>query len=208
MDKINNVFLEFQKHNFDPKGELFYTNSYTLLVAVILSAQSTDKHVNKVTKELFKIINNPVSTVKMGLEELTNHISSIGLYNNKAKNIIAMSKILISDHNGKVPDSLEKLVALPGVGKKTAKVVLNIAFNLPVIAVDTHVFRVSNRIGIVKGETIDSVEKAITQVVPDQYRKKAHNWLVLHGRYICMARKPKCEECHISKLCDYYNSIG
>jgi len=201
---INNIFEIFKKHDPTPKTELNSINTYTLLVAIVLSAQATDKGVNKATEELFKKISTPEEMLNLGEEGLKKYIKTIGLFNSKAKNILELSSILVENHNSNIPSSLEELIKLPGVGTKTAKVLLNAAFNKPVIAVDTHVFRTSTRIGLSNKETIKSVEKDLQKVIPDKWKKNAHNWLVLHGRYICKARKPLCEECIINQYCKFY----
>lgn len=198
---IDKIFSIFQKQNPHPKTELEYTNHYTLLVAVVLSAQSTDKGVNKATKALFKIADTPEKMIQLGEQNLRRYINTIGLYNGKAKNIIALSQILIERFSSKVPEDLEALQSLPGVGRKTANVVLNCAFGHHTIAVDTHVFRVSNRIGLVNETTPEKTETALLKVIPKKWREHAHHWLILHGRYICVARKPKCEICQISNWC-------
>jgi endonuclease-3 len=199
--KINEVFRRFYTHNPEPKGELNSVNSYTFLVAVILSAQATDIGVNKATEKLFKVADTPEKMVKLGLDKLKNHIKTIGLYNAKAENVMAMSKTLIEKYNSQVPDTMEDLISLAGVGRKTANVVLNIIFGQPTIAVDTHVFRVSNRLGLAKGETVEQVESKLERVVPPEYKRHAHHWLILHGRYVCKARNPNCEGCLLADLC-------
>jgi endonuclease-3 len=186
-----------------PKGELHYVNPYTLLVAVVLSAQATDVGVNKATKPLFAEVGTPEAMVALGLERLKEYVKTIGLYNTKAKNVIALSELLIARHGGKVPRDRAALEGLPGVGRKTANVVLNIAFGEPTIAVDTHVFRVSNRTGLAPGKTPLAVEEKLLKVVPEKYRTHAHHWLILHGRYICLARKPKCPECPVRQVCGF-----
>jgi len=186
-----------------PQSELNYANPYTLLVAVVLSAQATDAGVNKATKPLFAKVKTPQAMVKLGLEGLKGYIKSIGLYNNKAKNIIALSEKLITDHNSKVPRDRAALEALPGVGRKTANVVLNVAFGEPTMAVDTHVFRVSNRTGLAKGKTPLAVELKLVKAIPGKWMDHAHHWLILHGRYTCVARKPKCPECAVNDLCTF-----
>lgn len=185
----------------EPKSDLEYTNAYTLLVAVVLSAQATDEGVNRATKDLFKIADTPEKMVKLGLEGIKNYIKTIGLFNTKAKNVLALSEILIERHNGKVPATREELVALPGVGRKTANVVLNIVFKQPTMAVDTHIFRVCNRLGMAPGKTPDQVEAKLEKVVPKDFALHAHHWLILHGRYTCKARKPLCEDCIVADLC-------
>jgi len=187
----------------EPEGELDYVNPYTLLVAVVLSAQATDASVNKATEELFKTVDTPEKMVALGEAKLKNRIKTIGLYNTKAKNVIALSKLLIERHSGEVPKDRDALQALPGVGRKTANVVLNIAFGEPTIAVDTHVFRVGNRTGLAPGSTPDEVEAGLLRKVPDAYRRHAHHWLILHGRYVCTARLPDCPRCVVRDLCRF-----
>ena len=196
-------FARLKKHTPDPKTELQYVNSYTLLVAVVLSAQATDKGVNKATAPLFKTVKTPEQMVALGEEGLTQYVKTIGLYRGKAKNVIALSKLLIENHGGKVPKDREALEALPGVGRKTANVVLNVAFGEPTIAVDTHIFRVSNRTGLAPGKDVLEVELKLEKVVPDQYKLHAHHWLILHGRYTCVARKPLCPTCVVRDLCRF-----
>jgi endonuclease-3 len=186
-----------------PKSELAYHNPYTLLVAVVLSAQATDVGVNKATKELFAKVRTPQAMVALGLDRLKGQIKSIGLYNTKAKNIIALSQLLIRDHGGKVPRDRAALEALPGVGRKTANVVLNVAFGEPTMAVDTHVFRVSNRTGLAPGPTPFAVEQKLLKAIGAQWMDHAHHWLILHGRYTCVARKPKCTQCAVNDLCAF-----
>ena len=186
-----------------PKSELSYHNPYTLLVAVVLSAQATDLGVNKATKPLFAKVRTPEAMVGLGLDGLKGYIKSIGLYNNKAKNIIALSEQLVRDHGGKVPRDRAALEALPGVGRKTANVVLNVAFGEPTMAVDTHVFRVSNRTGLGPGKTPLAVEQKLLKAIPAKWMDHAHHWLILHGRYTCVARKPKCTECVVNDLCAF-----
>tara|TARA_B100000686_G_scaffold351311_1_gene449712 strand:- start:3865 stop:4488 length:624 start_codon:yes stop_codon:yes gene_type:complete len=198
---IKEIFLRFEKNNPSPKGELIYTSPYTLLVAVVLSAQATDISVNKATKNLFRLAKTPLEMLTLGEQKVIENIKSIGLYKNKAKNVISLSKILIEKFNGKVPMSLEELQTLPGVGRKTANVVLNMAFGFPTIAVDTHVFRVSNRTKIAPGKKVDEVENLLLKRIPEEYLLHAHHWLILHGRYICKARKPLCDQCPILDLC-------
>ena len=202
--KIDQIFEIWQKESPHPKTELIYSNNYTLLVAVVLSAQSTDIGVNKATKALFKIADTPQKMLKLGEEKLKKHINTIGLYNGKAKNIIALSEILIKEHNSEVPEDFEALQKLPGVGRKTANVILNCAFGHPTMAVDTHVFRVSNRIGFVSEPDVLKTELALLKAIPKKWMNHAHHWLILHGRYVCQARKPKCEECRISGLCEMF----
>jgi endonuclease-3 len=196
-------FARLQARNPDPKGELDYTNTYTLLVAVVLSAQATDTGVNKATKDLFKIVRTPQDMVKLGEERLKGYIRTIGLFKTKAKNVIALSQQLIENHGGQVPQTREELVKLPGVGRKTANVVLNIAFGQPTIAVDTHLFRIANRTGLAPGKTPEEVEKKLLKAVPEKYLQHAHHWLILHGRYVCKARKPDCAACVVRDLCAF-----
>ena len=184
-----------------PRTELNYSNTYTLLVAVTLSAQATDEGVNRATGPLFAKIDNPEAMVALGEKELGEHVKTIGLWRNKAKNVIALSKILVDDYDGGVPETREELEALPGVGRKTANVVMNVAYGAPTIAVDTHIFRVSNRTGLAPGANPLAVEEALLKVTPEQYALNAHHWLILHGRYICKARKPECGRCQIESLC-------
>lgn len=200
---VHEFFRRLQERNPEPVGELNYINTYTLLVAVVLSAQATDKGVNKATESLFKVADTPEKMLRLGEEGLKEHIKTIGLFNSKAKNVIKLSQILASEHGGKVPQTREALVKLPGVGRKTANVVLNIAFGLPTIAVDTHIFRVSNRTGLAPGKTPEQVEEKLEKTIPDEFKRHAHHWLILHGRYICTARKPKCGECPVYDLCAY-----
>jgi endonuclease-3 len=186
-----------------PRTELRYTNPFTLLIAVMLSAQATDKGVNKATEVLFKKVSHPNDIVRMGLEKLKSYVKTIGLYNGKARNILATSEILLRDHGGSVPKSREALEALPGVGRKTANVVLNEAFGEPTLAVDTHVFRVANRTGLARGKTPREVEDKLMKVVPQTFMQGAHHWLILHGRYVCRARKPDCPICPVRQYCAY-----
>ncbi|MDC0348921.1 endonuclease III [Alphaproteobacteria bacterium] len=202
--EILSFFETLSSLNPNPKGELNYTNPYTLLVAVILSAQSTDLGVNKATHALFKTIKTPEDMVRLGEESLRTHIKTIGLYKTKAKNVLKASQRLIDLFNSTVPSEKKDLESLPGVGPKTANVVLNIAFNAEAFPVDTHVFRVCNRTGLAKGKTPQSIEKILEKKVPSPYRKNAHHWLILHGRYICKARAPLCETCPVSSVCDYF----
>jgi endonuclease-3 len=206
-DKRHQIFKTLHDLNPEPQGELDYVNLYTLLVAVVLSAQATDIGVNKATKELFKIVTTPEEMVALGEEELIPHVKTIGLYKAKAKNVIGLSKMLVELHGSEVPNNLEALEALPGVGRKTANVVLNIGFGIPTIAVDTHVFRISNRTGIAKAPTVEKVEERLNKVVPKEFLLHAHHWLILHGRYICVARKPKCSECPIEHLCEFKEKV-
>ena len=197
------IFERFREDNPDPKTELAYTTPFELLVAVVLSAQATDKSVNKATARLFPAANTPAAIAKLGVEGLTPYISAIGLFRNKAKNVVALSEILVREHKGSVPRDREALEALPGVGRKTANVVLNSAFGEPVIAVDTHIFRVANRTNLAPGEDVVEVERRLDKFTPDEFKRNAHHWLILHGRYVCVARKPKCPECIIRDLCEF-----
>ena len=200
---IDEVFARLSKVNPNPQTELEFTNPYTLLIAVALSAQATDVGVNKATKSLFKIADTPEKMVALGLGGIKDHIKTIGLFNMKAKNVLALSQILIADHNSQVPEDREALEALPGVGRKTANVVLNEAFGHPTIAVDTHIFRLGNRTGIAPGKDVVVVEKELLRRVPKEWQKGAHHWMILHGRYVCKARKPDCGACEIADLCLY-----
>lgn len=202
---VTEFFQRLQSANPNPKSDLEYTNTYTLLVAVVLSAQATDAGVNKATKNLFQIADTPQKMVKLGLEKLKGHIKTIGLFNTKAKNVIALSEALIREHKGIVPSTMEELIKLPGVGRKTANVVLNVAFGQPTMAVDTHIFRVSNRTGLAPGKTPEQVEQNLLKVVPEKFAMHAHHWLILHGRYTCKARTPLCTQCVVRDLCTYSN---
>ncbi len=201
--KVEKFFAALAKANPKPKGELEYTNPYTLLVAVVLSAQATDVGVNKATRPLFAIVDTPQRMVKLGEKKLRNYVRTIGLFNTKARNILRLSKMLIENFDGKVPKDRAALESLPGVGRKTANVVLNIAFKEPTIAVDTHIFRLCNRTGLAPGKTPLAVEEALLKCVPKKYRRHAHHWLILHGRYVCKARKPDCPNCILRKFCEY-----
>ncbi len=200
---IAEAFRRFQAANPEPKGELQYINPFTLLVAVVLSAQATDAGVNKATPALFAAADTPQKMVALGEDRLRELVKTIGLFRTKAKNVVELSRRLVAEHGGQVPRSREALVALPGVGRKTANVVLNIAFGEPTIAVDTHIFRVGNRTGMATGKTPFEVEQKLEQVIPSQYKRHAHHWLILHGRYTCLARKPLCEKCIIADLCQW-----
>ncbi len=197
------IFVRLRAADPAPTTELKYHSPYQLLVSVILSAQATDVSVNKATAALFKVANTPQAIASLGVRGLKKYIRSIGLYNTKAKNIVAASRIIIDRHNGSVPQTRAELESLPGVGRKTANVVLNTAFGQPTIAVDTHIFRVCNRTGLAPGKTPLKVEEQLNKVVPSEFRQHAHHWLILHGRYVCKARKPECPECLIEDLCDY-----
>jgi endonuclease-3 len=200
---IETFFARLKAKDPEPKTELVYRNPYTLLVAVVLSAQATDKSVNKATAELFKIAHTPQEMIALGQAGLTQYIKTIGLFRNKAKNVIALSKALIEQHRSSVPHDRDALEALPGVGRKTANVVLNVAFGEPTIAVDTHIFRVANRTGTAPGKNPREVEDTLERVVPAEYKLHAHHWLILHGRYTCIARKPLCPVCVVRDLCRY-----
>jgi len=197
------IFQRFHKANPEPKTELHYRNPFELLAAVSLSAQATDVSVNKATKGLFAAADSPAAMLELGEQGIISHIKTIGLYNNKAKNLMAACQMLVEQHNGEVPETREALEALPGVGRKTANVILNTAFRQATMAVDTHIYRVSNRTGIAPGKTVLQVEKQLLKHVPGDYLLDAHHWLILHGRYVCTARKPKCPDCPIADLCDY-----
>jgi endonuclease-3 len=201
--KRYDIFARLRAANPQPRTELTYTSAFELLVAVILSAQATDKSVNKASAELFRTANTPASILALGIKGLSKYIQSIGLYNAKAKNIIAMCRMLLERHGGEVPTTREALEELPGVGRKTANVILNTAFGQATIAVDTHIFRVANRTRIAPGKTVREVEEKLMKFVPPEFRRDAHHWLILHGRYICKARRPACPVCIIADLCEY-----
>lgn len=198
---IHEIFSRLQQQNPKPTTELVYNSPFELLIAVILSAQATDVSVNKATAKLYPIANTPQKILALGLDGLKSYIKTIGLYNSKAANIMTTCQILIDKHQGQVPHQREDLEALAGVGRKTANVVLNTAFGEPTIAVDTHIFRVANRLGLANSKTVDGVEKQLLTNVPNQYKLDAHHWLILHGRYVCTARKPQCETCLLADLC-------
>jgi endonuclease III len=198
---VEEAFRRFSAANPEPQGELKHINPYTLLIAVVLSAQATDAGVNKATPALFAIADTPAKMVALGEEKLRDYIRTIGLFRTKAKHVIALSQKLIAEHNGEVPNDRTALQALPGVGRKTANVVLNVAFGQPTIAVDTHIFRVANRTGLAPGKTPAEVEMQLDRMVPPRYQRHAHHWLILHGRYTCLARRPRCEVCLINDLC-------
>jgi endonuclease III len=201
--EVTEAFRRFQAAMPEPTGELQHVNPFTLLVAVVLSAQATDAGVNKATPALFALADTPEKMAKLGDEKVRDLIKTIGLFRNKAKNVVALSQILVAEHASKVPNTREALEALPGVGRKTANVVLNMAFGEPTIAVDTHIFRVGNRTGLATGKTPPDVEMKLEAVVPAQYKRHAHHWLILHGRYTCVARRPLCEKCLIADLCKW-----
>lgn len=204
-DKIRTIFVRFEHENPEPKSELIYYSPYTLLIAVLLSAQATDVGVNKITPALFKLADNPQKMVTLDLSKIEKAIQSINYYKTKAKHILALSHILIDQFDGQVPGTLEELVTLPGVGQKTANVVLSNAFGQARIAVDTHIFRVANRTGLAPAKTPLDVEKKLMKIIPQEFLHRAHHWLVLHGRYVCKARTPLCEKCVIADCCTYFN---
>jgi len=201
--KRTEIFSRLRERNPHPTTELNFSNEFELLIAVILSAQATDVGVNKAIGPLYKVANTPEAIYKLGEKKLKTYVKTIGLYNTKAKNIIKTCKILIDEHGGQVPENRESLEALPGVGRKTANVVLNTAFGHPTIAVDTHIYRVSNRTGIAPGKNVVEVEKRLLRLVPEEFKRDAHHWLILHGRYTCIARNPKCSDCTIHDLCEF-----
>lgn len=202
-EQVISLFERFKSENPVPKTELIATNNYTLLVSVVLSAQATDKSVNKATESLYKIVDTPQKMLELGEEGLIEYIKSIGLYKNKAKNVIALSKILIEKFNSEIPKTREDLMSLPGVGRKTANVILNVVYGEKTMPVDTHLLRISPRIGLSFGTTPESIEKDLLKIIPDEYMQHAHHWLILHGRYVCTARNPKCSECLISDICQH-----
>ena len=202
-EHVIELFTRLRDYNPRPTTELIYTTPFELLIAVILSAQATDVGVNKATRRLFSVANTPQAMLDLGEAALKRHISSIGLFNTKARNVIACCRMLVEYHAGQVPRDRAALEALPGVGRKTANVVLNTAFGEPTIAVDTHIFRVANRTGLAKGKTVRQVEDTLLKVIPDEFKRDAHHWLILHGRYVCIARKPKCPDCLIRDLCNF-----
>jgi len=201
--QVESFFARLKKSNPNPETELRYTNPFTLLVAVVLSAQATDKGVNKATEALFKVADTPAKMAALGVERLSDFIKTIGLYRGKAKNVIALSGLLVERHGGTVPNDRDALEALPGVGRKSANVVLNVAFGEKTVAVDTHIFRVANRTGLAPGKNPREVEDELMRIVPDAYLRNAHHWLILHGRYTCTARQPKCPVCVVSELCRF-----
>lgn len=202
-EEIKEIFERFKKENPNPTSELKWTNSFTLLVSVVLSAQATDKSVNKATESLYKIADTPQKILSLGEDNLISYIKSIGLYKSKAKHIIELSKMLISEFDSKIPDNLEDLIKLPGVGRKTANVVLNVLFNKPTMPVDTHLLRISPKIGLAQGSTPLEIEKSLCARIPQEYMNHAHHWLILHGRYVCTARNPHCENCLINDICKH-----
>ncbi len=199
--EVHEIFRRFSIQRPEPKGELEHTNAFTLLVAVVLSAQATDAGVNKATRALFKVADTPEKMLDLGEAKLGDYIRTIGLWRAKAKNVIALSEMLIRDYGGEVPDDRDELVKLPGVGRKTANVVLNMAFGQPTMAVDTHIFRIGNRLGLAPGKTPEEVEQGLVRIIPPEYMRHAHHWLILHGRYVCKARRPECERCVIADIC-------
>jgi len=201
--RVRELFERFRALNPHPKTELEYSTPFELLVAVILSAQATDKSVNLATRSLFKVANTPQAIAALGVEGLSRYVRSIGLYQGKAKNIVATCRKLLAEHGGRVPEDREALEALPGVGRKTANVILNTAFGQPTIAVDTHLFRVANRLGLAPGKTVREVEDGLMERVPEEFKHDAHHWLILHGRYVCKARKPDCPMCPVADLCAF-----
>jgi len=205
--KRREIFTRLQQDNPHPTTELNYSTPFELLIAVILSAQATDKSVNKATAGLFPVANDPAAMIRLGVKGLKGYIKSIGLYNSKADNIIKTCELLLSQHQGKVPETRQELEALPGVGRKTANVILNTAFGESTIAVDTHIFRVANRTGLAPGKTVLEVEKKLLRFVPDEFKRHAHHWLILLGRYTCVARKPRCGSCIIEDLCEYRDKL-
>lgn len=204
---IHEFFRRLQEVEPEPKGELFHTNPFTLLVAVVLSAQATDKGVNKATSSLFEKADTPEKMFVLGEDVVRGHIKTIGLFNAKAKNVIKLCQSLIENHNGEVPQTRDELIKLAGVGRKTANVVLNMAFGQPTMAVDTHIFRIGNRTGMAKGKTPDQIEAKLVKVIPDEFMMHAHHWLILHGRYTCVARKPKCHDCIVADLCNSKDKV-
>ncbi|MFC1750285.1 endonuclease III [Pseudomonadota bacterium] len=206
-DKRTEIFTRLRAENPTPTTELNYSSPFELLIAVVLSAQATDKGVNKATDKLFPVANTPEAIYALGLDGLKEYIKTIGLFNSKAANVIKTCKVLIEEHNSEVPETREALEALAGVGRKTANVVLNTAFGQPTIAVDTHIFRVSNRTKIAPGKNVDEVERKLIKFIPEEFKLDAHHWLILHGRYVCVARKPKCEACIIEDLCEFKDKV-
>jgi endonuclease III len=201
------IFERLRAANPHPRSELDHRTPFELLVAVVLSAQATDKGVNKATAKLFPVANTPAAIAALGVDGLIPYVQSLGLFRNKAKNIVALSELLLREHGGEVPADRDALEKLPGVGRKTANVVLNVAFGQPTIAVDTHIFRVSNRTGLAPGKTPEEVEQKLLKCVPDEFRLHAHHWLILHGRYVCVARGPRCGDCAIRDLCEYRDKV-
>ncbi|MFN7095645.1 MAG: endonuclease III [Burkholderiales bacterium] len=207
-EQVKQIFKILKEHNPTPTTELVYSSAFELLVAVVLSAQATDVGVNKATARLFPVANTPEKILALGVEGLEPYLSSLNLYRTKAKNLLGLCQLLIQQHGSQVPEDFESLVKLPGVGQKTANVILNTLFGHPTIAVDTHVFRVSNRLGIASGKTPREVEKQLMRIIPVEYQHKAHHWLILHGRYVCKARVPECNKCVVNSFCAYYAAIS
>lgn len=202
-EKRHQIFVRLREQNPEPRTELEYQSPFELLIAVMLSAQATDVSVNKATRKLFPVANTPAKLLQLGVEGVKSYIRTIGLFNTKAENVIKTCTLLLSEHQGEVPQTREALEKLPGVGRKTANVVLNTAFGQPVMAVDTHIYRVANRTGIAKGKNVLEVEKRLTRLIPTEFLLDAHHWLILHGRYVCTARKPRCGACIIEDLCEF-----
>ena len=202
-EEMNEVFSRWQKQNPSPESELDYVNAFTLLVAVVLSAQSTDKGVNKATEKLFKVADTPQKMLALGEKSLVTYIKTIGLYKNKAKYIMGLSRKLVDDFNSEVPGDMESLLKLPGVGRKTANVVLNVIYHKPTMPVDTHLLRISPKIGLAEGTTPEQVEKSLLSRIPEQFLVNAHHWILLHGRYVCTAKRPECEKCIINDICKH-----
>lgn len=205
-EQARQIFTILRESNPHPTTELNYSNGFELLTAVILSAQATDIGVNKATAKLFPVASSAAAIAALGVDGLIPYLKTIGLYQTKAKNVVAMAQILLDKYNGEVPSTREELEELPGVGRKTANVVLNTLFHQPTMAVDTHIFRLANRLGVAKGKDVLAVERGLLAVIPDEFMLDAHHWLILHGRYICKARKPECERCSITQYCDYFHS--
>jgi len=204
---VGEFFRRLSEKIPSPRGELYYINEFTLTVAVVLSAQATDAGVNKATRKLFRLVDSPEKMVALGEKKLQDYIKTIGLYRNKAKNVIALSKMLITEFEGQIPKTRDELIKLPGVGRKTANVVLNIAFKQPTMAVDTHIFRISNRTGMAPGKNVEQVERKLVRRIPQKWMLNAHHWLILHGRYVCKARKPDCRLCIVQELCKYPDKL-
>ncbi len=202
-ERRRRIFERLRQQDPEPRSELVFATPYELLVAVVLSAQATDRSVNQATARLFPVANTPAAMVRLGVDGLMPYVQTIGLFRNKARNVVALSEILLREHAGQVPADRAALERLPGVGRKTANVVLNVAFGQPTIAVDTHVFRVANRTGLALGKDPEEVERKLLRFVPETFRQHAHHWLILHGRYVCLARKPRCRECCLRDLCEY-----
>ncbi|MCQ2248882.1 MAG: endonuclease III [Treponema sp.] len=204
--RTSEIFSILRSQKENPKPELDFTSAYTLLVAVVLSAQATDRSVNLATRELFQVASTPEKMLELGQQKLITYIKPIGLYQNKSRNVIELSRVLVEEYGSQVPDTLEELVRLPGVGRKTANVVLNVWFKKPTMPVDTHVFRVAHRLELSSGKTPEQVERDLLEVVPQEFALHAHHWLLLHGRYTCTARSPKCDQCSLRKLCSFTDS--